>query len=44
MVLPDEVIPAAVWLAKQTAETFTGQCVERAEFGETWGDVSHRSM
>jgi NAD(P)-dependent dehydrogenase (short-subunit alcohol dehydrogenase family) len=44
MVLPDEVIPAAVWLAKQTAETFTGQWVERAEFGETWGDVSHRSM
>lgn len=42
MVLPDEVIPAAVWLAKQTAETFTGQWVERAEFGETWGDVSNR--
>ena len=42
MVLPDEVIPAAVWLAKQTAETFTGQWVERAEFGETWGGVAHR--
>ena len=44
MVLPDEVIPAAVWLAKQTAETFTGQWVERAEFGETWGDMSRRPM
>ena len=42
MVFPDEVIPAAVWLAKQTAETFTGQWVERAEFGETWGGVAHR--
>ncbi len=39
MVPPDEVIPAALWLAHQTAETFTGQRVERAEFGVTWGDV-----
>lgn len=37
MAQPDEIIPAAVWLAQQTAETFTGQVVERAEFGVTWG-------
>ncbi len=37
MVQPDEVIPAAVWLAGQTASTFTGQVVERADFGKTWG-------
>jgi len=37
MVQPDEVIPAAVWLAQQTAETFTGRVVERADFGVTWG-------
>lgn len=39
MVPPDEVIPAAVWLARQTAGTFSGQWVERADFGVTWGDV-----
>jgi len=37
MVQPDEVTEAAVWLAGQTAETFTGQVVERADFGVTWG-------
>ena len=37
MVQPEEVIPAAVWLAGQTAQTFTGQVAERAEFGTTWG-------
>ena len=37
MVQPEEVIPAAVWLAGQTAQTFTGQVVERAEYGTTWG-------
>ena len=37
MVQPDEVIPAATWLAGQTAESFTGQVVERADFGVTWG-------
>ena len=37
MVQPDEVIPAAVWLAGQSAETFTGRVVERADFGVTWG-------
>ena len=34
---PDVIIPAAVWLAAQTAETFTGHRIERAEFGESWG-------
>ncbi len=37
MVEPEVIIPAAVWLAGQTAETLTGQVVERAEFGVTWG-------
>ena len=37
MAQPDAIIPAAVWLAQQTAETFTGHVVERAEFGVTWG-------
>jgi len=34
---PDSVIPAALWLATQTAASFTGQVVERADFGVTWG-------
>lgn len=34
---PDIMIPAAVWLAGQTAATCTGQIVKRAEFGKTWG-------
>ena len=34
---PQIVIPAAVWLAGQTASNFTGQMVERSEFGITWG-------
>ena len=38
MVQPDEVTAAAVWLAGQTARTFTGQVVERADFGVTWGE------
>jgi NAD(P)-dependent dehydrogenase (short-subunit alcohol dehydrogenase family) len=37
MVQPGEIMPAATWLAGQTADTFTGQVVERAEFGDTWG-------
>jgi NAD(P)-dependent dehydrogenase (short-subunit alcohol dehydrogenase family) len=37
---PEEIIPASVWLAQQTAETFTGQVVERAEFGLSWGEVA----
>jgi NAD(P)-dependent dehydrogenase (short-subunit alcohol dehydrogenase family) len=40
MAQPEEVIPAAVWLAQQTADTFTGQVVERADFGITWGATS----
>ncbi|MBI4246292.1 MAG: SDR family oxidoreductase [Candidatus Rokubacteria bacterium] len=34
---PAAVVPAAVWLAGQRAATFTGQVVERADFGVTWG-------
>jgi glucose 1-dehydrogenase len=44
MVPPEEVIPAAVWLAGQTAKTFTGQVVERADFGVTWGEVAPGSI
>jgi NAD(P)-dependent dehydrogenase (short-subunit alcohol dehydrogenase family) len=44
MVPPEEVIPAAVWLAGQTARTFTGQVVERADFGVTWGEVAPGSI
>lgn len=34
---PDSIIPAAVWLAGQTAQGLTGQVIERADFGRTWG-------
>lgn len=37
MVQPEVIMPAAVWLAQQTAANFTGQVVERADFGVTWG-------
>jgi NAD(P)-dependent dehydrogenase (short-subunit alcohol dehydrogenase family) len=37
MTQPDAIIPAAVWLAQQTAMSFTGHVVERADFGVTWG-------
>lgn len=37
MAQPDAIIPAAVWLAQQTAASFTGQVVERADFGVSWG-------
>ena len=40
MVQAEEMIPSAVWLADQTAVTLTGQLVERAEFGQTWGPVA----
>lgn len=33
---PKEVVPAAVWLARQDASTFTGRIVHRDEFGKTW--------
>ena len=38
MAQPEAIIPAAVWLAQQTATSFTGQVVERADFGVTWGN------
>ena len=37
MAQPNEIIPAAVWLAGQNADSFTGQLIERADFGKTWG-------
>lgn len=37
MVPPDEIAAAAVWLAGAKAHSFTGQRVERANFGLTWG-------
>ena len=40
MVPPGEVVPAALWLAQQTATTFTGNIVERSEFGVSWGASS----
>ncbi len=40
MTQPEAIIPAAVWLASQTADTFTGQLIERAEFGKSWGHQS----
>lgn len=33
---PETVVPAALWLAQQTAETFTGRVVHRDEFGDKW--------
>ncbi|SVD50486.1 uncharacterized protein METZ01_LOCUS403340 [marine metagenome] len=40
MVPPDVIIPSAVWLAGQTADTLTGTLVDRADFGQTWGPTS----
>ena len=40
LVAPEAIIPAAVWLAEQRAATFTGQRVERADFGVTWGAMA----
>ena len=37
MVPPDDIAAAAVWLAGVKASEFTGQRVERADFGVTWG-------
>ena len=34
---PEAVVPAAVWLAGQSAASFTGRIAERAGFGITWG-------
>ena len=34
---PSAVGPSAVYLAKQDAQSLTGQLVMRAEFGKTWG-------
>ncbi|MCH7553252.1 MAG: SDR family oxidoreductase [Chloroflexi bacterium] len=34
---PEEVARVFVWLAQQTAQTFTMQVVNATEFGESWG-------
>ena len=34
---PDVVGPAAAWLAQQTAQSFSGNVVDREEFGKSWG-------
>lgn len=34
---PEVVGPCAVYLALQTPDTFTGNVVQRADFGKTWG-------
>ena len=34
---PEVVGTATAWLAQQTAQSFTGQVVDRTEFGKTWG-------
>ena len=34
---PESINEAAVWLAAQNASTFTGQRIERSEFGTNWG-------
>jgi NAD(P)-dependent dehydrogenase (short-subunit alcohol dehydrogenase family) len=44
LVQPDAIIPAALWLAQQTAASFTGQVVERADFGVTWGPGVTRAV
>ena len=40
---PEIVGPAVVWLAEQTAATFTGQVVARADFGVGWGPAATRT-
>ena len=35
-VRPENVVPAALWLLRQDASTFTGKVVSRPEFGVTW--------
>ena len=34
---PETVVPGLLWLARQTASTFTGQIAWRRDFGKTWG-------
>jgi NAD(P)-dependent dehydrogenase (short-subunit alcohol dehydrogenase family) len=34
---PEAVVPAALWLAEQTADTFSGHVVDKADFGVAWG-------
>src|SRR5262247_13744 len=44
MAPPEAIRPAAIWLAQQTAASFTGQVVERADFGVTWGPQAAETL
>ena len=33
---PEDVVPAAAWLAQQDASTYSGRIVHQDEFGKTW--------
>lgn len=37
-VAPEDVCPAILFLAEQSAETFTGRIVKASEFGKSWAD------
>ena len=44
MAQPEAIMPAAIWLAQQTATSFTGQVVERADFGVIWGPQAAETL
>ena len=44
MAQPEAITPAAIWLAQQTATSFTGQVVERADFGVIWGPQAAETL
>ena len=44
MAQPEAIMPAAIWLAQQSAASFTGQVVERADFGVTWGPQAAETL
>ena len=44
MAQPEAIMPAALWLAQQNAASFTGQVVERADFGVTWGPPAAETL
>jgi len=44
MAQPEAIMPAALWLAQQSAASFTGQVVERADFGVTWGPQAAETL
>ena len=34
---PEAAVPPILWMLQQDASTFTGQLIERKDFGKTWG-------